>query len=258
MKIVLTSYVFTKSFSSPEAWLTHIRFYTGTPEALAARGHDVISIEQIDYAGARRQNAVSYRFLNFSRAGRIFPFKLHLFIKKQKPDVVIIQGLHSPLQVILLRLQTGAKTKIILQNHGEKPFTGIKRSGLILADKVVDAYLFASLSLGLTWATKGLISATKIHEVMEVSSLFRPINRSEALRYTEASGKPSFLWVGRLNENKDPMNVIKGFLRFADKQPGAKLYMIYQTEELLPKVKVLLANHLYRKVVFLVGKVYND
>jgi glycosyltransferase involved in cell wall biosynthesis len=90
---------------------------------------------------------------------------------------------------------------------------------------------------------------------MEVSSVFYPINRSEATAKTNAKGNPVFLWVGRLNDNKDPINVVRAFLKFAQSSPGAKLYMIFHTEELLSEIKDLLNSSPHKEAIELIGKV---
>jgi glycosyltransferase involved in cell wall biosynthesis len=109
------------------------------------------------------------------------------------------------------------------------------------------------------WAASGsMTSPNKLHEVMEVSSVFYPIDRETALAKTKISAQKNYLWVGRLNENKDPLNVIKAFLAFADHYPDANLYMLYHTEELLPEIKTLLTNHPNADKIILVGKVLND
>ncbi len=50
-------------------------------------------------------------------------------------------------------------------------------------------------------------------------------------------GSPVFLWVGRLDANKDPVTVVKAFIQFAAFQPEAKLYMVYQSDELLDDIR---------------------
>ncbi|GAC1311602.1 MAG: glycosyltransferase family 4 protein [Mucilaginibacter sp.] len=258
MKFVFASYVYSKNFNLPGIWLHHIRFYGGVLESLS-KNNTVISIEQIDFEGELVYNSVQYYFKRFSKLARRFPFKLHYFIKKQRPDVVFIQGLHYPLQVIQLRLTLGKKVKIIVQNHAEKPFTGIKKYLQKIADRCIDAYLFASRDMGLAWVKKGnLASAGKIHEVMEVSSVFYPLEKETAKLHTGVDGQPVFLWVGRLNKNKDPLNVVKTFLQFADSEPAARLYMVFQTTELLPRIKTLLENSPNGSAVKLVGQIPHD
>jgi len=258
MKFVFASYVYTKEYNDPEAWLRHIRFYGGILEALS-KTNEVISIEQIDYQGRIEFGGVDYQFKRFYKIGRYFPFSLHRYIKNLHPDVVFIQSLQFPLQVIQLRLMLGKKVKIIVQNHAERPFTGIKKYLQRIADRYIDAYLFASRDMGVKWITKGNLSTPgKIHEVMEVSSVFYPIEKAAAKQKTAVIGEPVFLWVGRLNENKDPLTMVKAFLKFVDCEPSARLYMIYHTAELLTEVTNIIKNSPNRHTVVLVGKVRHD
>lgn len=258
MKFVFASYIVTSEFNHPEKWINRIRAYTGVLEALAIN-HKVISIEQIDYEGKYVNNGVHYQFMRLSKPGLYFPLQLHQYIKQLNPDVVFIQGLHFPLQVIQLRLLLGKKVKIIVQNHAEKPFYGIKKTLQRWASKYVNAYLFASHAMGLDWVKKGnIISPQKIHEVMELSSVFHPIDKEHARAKTGVSVQPVFLWVGRLNANKDPLNVIKAFLKFTATNPGACLYMIYHTDELLNEINHLLAHEADAEAIILIGRVPND
>lgn len=256
MKFVFASYVYTKEYNTPSAWIERIKAYTGILESLVAKNHAVVSFEQIDYEGKYDKDGVHYIFKRFSKNGLRFPFKLHRFIKHQNPDVVVIQSLHFPLQVIQLRLLLGRKVKIIIQNHAEKPFTGLKKHVQRLADKYIDAYLFASHDMGIEWIEKGNMgSAEKIHEVMEVSSVFSPMERAIAQQKTNVSGDPVFLWVGRLNDNKDPLTVVKAFLKYAAAKPAAHLYMIYHTNELLPQIQQILNASPQKSSITLIGKV---
>jgi glycosyltransferase involved in cell wall biosynthesis len=258
MKFVFASYVVTPEFKSPEAWIKRIRAYGGVQEALN-QAHEVVSIEQIDYEGEYLKNGVNYKFIRLSKSGRYFPRKLHRYIQQLEPDVVVIQGLHFPLQLIQLRWFMGNKVKIIVQNHAEKPFDGLKKCLQRWADHYADAYLFASSSMGMDWIKRGnLRSAKKIHEVMEVSSVFYPLDKAVALAKTGLAENKVFLWVGRLNTNKGPLTVIKAFLKFAVHNPGAKLYMIYHTSELLEEINNLLDNNRGAAAIVLVGKVPND
>lgn len=259
MKFVFVSYVASLGFNDPDAWIKHINFYSGIPAALAVTD-TVISIEQINYEGSLVKNGVQYYFKKTTALERLFPHQLHSFLKNLKPDVVVVQGLHFPLQTIQLRLMLGKNVSILLQNHAEKPFNRIRKPLQQLADRYVDAYFFASKTMGLNWVKRGnLASAEKIHEVMEVSSVFAPIQRSCAQSKTGITAQQlAFLWVGRLNQNKDPLTVVKAFLRFIDRQPSAKLYMVYQNEELLGEIKQLLDTHPSgNKNIVLIGRLHH-
>jgi glycosyltransferase involved in cell wall biosynthesis len=243
MRYVFAGYVYTGQFNQPGAWLKRINAYTGILEALS-RGNDVISIEQIAYEGQHFNGGVDYRFMRYSRLSlRYFPWRLNRYIRSLKPDAVVVQSFNSPLQTLLLRLMLARGVKIIVQNHAEQPATGLRKLLQKIADKSIDAYLFASYAMGVEWVAAGnLASVSKIHEAMEVSSVFYPIDKSLARQKTGVCGNLVFLWVGRLNDNKDPLTVVSAFLRFAEAEPQARLYMIYHTEELLDAIKALLAS----------------
>jgi len=237
MKIVSTSYSKTTEFTDPKKWLERISFYTGILEELAKR-HEVISIERINYEGEFEQSGVHYFFLRQKKKVIRFPGRMHRLIKELKPEVVFVNGFIFPLQIIQLRLKLGKGVKIIVLHRAEKPCKGLKKYLQKLADRCVDAYLFTSSEFGVEW--KRNINVKKIHEVIQASSIFRVTDKSEARKLTKINGQPVFLWVGRLDANKDPLTVIKVFLTFLKDQPEAKLYMIYQGEELLQQVRDLI------------------
>jgi glycosyltransferase involved in cell wall biosynthesis len=256
MKIVFASYVYSPGFNDPCAWIKHINFYLGTLEALA-KTDTVISIEQINYEGRLEKNGVLYHFMKLTKKERLFPGKLHRLIKSQNPDVVLIHGMQYPLQVIQLRLALGPKVIIMTQHHADRPFKGLKKQVAQLADRCTNAYLFSSKDIASEWITQGIIhKPSKVKEVMPVASVFSPINREAARSKTGVSGHPVFLWVGRLNDNKNPISAVKVFLRYLKLQPEARLYMIYQNDDLLPDInKVLSAEPHYKNNIVLVGKI---
>jgi len=256
MKIVSTSYVNTTEYNDPVKWLERISFYTGLLEELA-KHYTVESIEQINYNGKMLKNKVTYHFLSFKKKKLYFPFELHRYIKNLKPDIVFVNGFIFPLQVIQLRKTLGKAAKIIVLHRAEKPFSGIKGYLQTIADKSVDAYLFVSDEFSVEWIKKGIFkNKKKIHEVMQSSSIFFEDDKIAARKILNISGEPAFLWVGRLEKNKDPLTVIKAFIKYLSFQPRAKLYMIYQDDQLLTDLKTLIdANNKTKDGIILIGKV---
>jgi glycosyltransferase involved in cell wall biosynthesis len=170
---------------------------------------------------------------------------------------VIVHGLHFAIHTIQLRLKLGWKIKIIAQHHAEKPGKGIRKWIQWIASHCIDAYMFTAHEMGMEWVRAGNIRyPARIREVMEASSIFYPENREQARAKTQVSGETVFLWVGQLSERKDPLTAVKAFLQFLPHHPGARLYMIYQFEELLPLIEELLdTDPAYRQAVVLVGRV---
>ena len=259
MLIVNNSYSKSPEFDDPQKWLRRINFYTGVLEQLAIN-NKVESIERINYEGEYVKNKVHYHFVNQKRKVGLFPFKTHTLIKKLKPDVVLINGFIFPLQIIQLRIFVGRSVKIIILHRAEKPFSNWKKYAQKLADKCVNAYLFASLEFGNDWIEKGIIEdQKKVFEGIQSSSHFHPKNKKEARLATGAKGNPVFLWVGRLNANKDPVTVVKAFIKFLSFQPTAKLYMIYQSTELLKTIQSLIEQDAKATdAIKLVGRVDHD
>jgi glycosyltransferase involved in cell wall biosynthesis len=202
------------------------------------------------------------RYRSFPGSDGFFfnPTHTHKFLKQLKPDIVLVQGLIFPGQVWLLRRALGPEPVILCQHHGGQPFVNsIKRFFQRLADKAIDGYLFTAKGNAQQWVQAGVISdINKCHEVLECSTRLRPVNKEESRLKLGFTGSFNFLWVGRLNEGKDPLTVLNGFEQFLETQPGARLYMIYQTEELLGAIKAKLAtNEILNTAVKLVGSVPN-
>jgi glycosyltransferase involved in cell wall biosynthesis len=255
MRFVFVSYNYSPDIHSPQEWLDRLKIYVGSLEILSKQ-HSVIRVDQINYTGSFLHNGVQYYCMDSGKRKNRFPRKLNRFVKSLRPDIVIVSGLHFPIQVTMLRLTLGKKVKIIVQNHAEKPFNGIKKYMQRLADTCINAYFFASYATGLTWVSNGNIaSGKKIHQVMEVSSVFYPLDAAIAKSETHVKGHRVFLWAGRLDENKDPITVVNAFLKFIAFQPTAHLYMIYQTAELLPALTLAIKNKNNDEAVRFVGKV---
>src|ERR1700761_829312 len=125
MVYVSVSYNYSPDFKSPQSWFKRVEGSAGILECLS-EGNKVVNIKQIDYEGISKHNGVDYHFMDFGKKKTFFPWRLNRYIKKLNPDIVIVQGLHHPLQVIQLGLLMGKKAKIIAHHHAEKPFTGLK------------------------------------------------------------------------------------------------------------------------------------
>lgn len=252
MKIISTGYTNTSAFDNPEIWLEHISFYTGILEELSL-DHEVESIEQINFSGETVRNNVRYHFLNYGPVTSHFSFKVNKYIKDLKPDVVLINGFIFPIQVIQLKLLVGKSCRLYIFHRAEKPFAGLKKYLQSFADQYIDGYFFSSLEFGTEWINKGIIkNENKIYEVIQASSSFQPLDKKIVRSLLSIEGSPVFLWVGRLNTNKDPITVIKAFLQFLKVNPSAHLYMIYQDDEFLNEVKELIGNS---DNIHLIGKV---
>ena len=253
MKIVSLSYVRSSGFHDPQSWIERIRPYGEVLEALAKK-HSVISIEQIDYEGNYQWNGVEYYFVRLKNRWR--PTALHRLVKELKPGVVIVHGLGFPLQVIQLKRALGKDVIILAQNHADRIPVGWRRWLRKVADRSINAYLFTSTELALPWMRNKIIrDERKIKEVMVGASIFVQMNRVAAKSITKMKGYPAFLYVGRVDANKDPFTLIEAFSNFTRLQPSASLYLIIQNPEKKNEIQKLIEENGLMHVVFIVGKI---
>ncbi len=254
MKIISTSYNRSTGFSDPWEWLNHIRFYTSLLEALS-RNHMVVSIERIDYAGDLHYKGVWYHFIRLKNTVARLPLRMHDFIKKQSPDVVLVNGFIFPLQLLQLRRKLGKDVCIIVLHRAERPFRGYKKWLQTVASGKVDAFLFSSVELAREWLEHKIIrEEKKLHEVMQSSSDFYPLDKKIARLKLDLSGQPVYLWVGRLDKNKDPMTVVRAFSRLILQHKTAKLYMIFQQDDLLGVLQDWISEQQQEENIILSGK----
>lgn len=255
MKIISLTYARNNEYLDPESWISRIESAIRIMEAMLGYA-EVTSVYCIGYEGTLRKSGVEYVFLHQSRLQGLFPFRLHRIAKSRRPDVVIVHGIIFPLQVILLRLQLGENVKIVVQDHLGGPHRFLRNLFQRVADRFIHIYLFTSEEHAEPWLKAGLIrDKKKVRESYEGSSLFYPIHRKVAREKTGIHGSLIYLWVGRLNANKDPLTMVRAFIAFLGRGNQASLYMIFHTEELLDNIKALLEEHPEAaKSIHLIGK----
>ncbi|MEO5561784.1 MAG: glycosyltransferase family 4 protein [Chitinophagaceae bacterium] len=259
MRIVSLTYINSPDFNQPLDWIGRLYAFTGVLEELS-KEHDVFSIEQINYSGDLVHKGVQYHFRNYGDGVTRFPFQLHKLVKQLQPDIVLVRGLNFPLQVIQLRFSLGKKGRIVVENHFDRPPVGIRKKFQQIAYPCINAYHFISASTATEWIKSGIIKdQSKCIEIAAGSARITPGDKNESKLTLGMNGDFNFLWVGSLSPRKDPMTVINGFEKYLRENPLARLYMIYQTEELLPVIKNKLdENATLQNAVFLKGKIPNE
>ncbi len=161
------------------------------------------------------------------------PFKFNNYIKSFKPDYILVHGFGFVHYLIFLKLIL-PKSKIVLQCNGytTKP-KWYKELIYRLSDRFIDGYLFTGIENAKHWYDTNILKRDKIFEVMEGSTHFK--YNSDTKRNPN-----SFIWVGGLNTNKDPLTILKAFIKFLEEEPLAKLTMIFHQNDLLLDLKILI------------------
>lgn len=250
MKVVHVSFACVERFSDAADWLNHIGFFTGILEEMAGRV-DVESVHCIGKTGIQTRNGVRYHMLRVTGLAKLTGFPVSRLVASLNPDVVILHGLMYPVQTWLMRRIVAGNVRVYYQHHAERPMRLPKNLLQRAVDKFVTGYFFASKELALDWVNAGQISSIeKVHEVMEVSSDLRP---SDRISFSER--RQNYLWVGRLDDNKDPLTLIRGFARFFEAGAPGTLYVIYKGDSLLSKVLELIRGTSQSERIVVVGPV---
>jgi glycosyltransferase involved in cell wall biosynthesis len=239
---------------------------------LSARGHDVSVVQSFHTDDERAIDGVRYRFIrpgaaetfsgrlvNLARRGArrspsIANRRAIGAVIESGPDLVHFSGMTLHLDLWLLtRAARHRGIPIVVQHHGGAPgetLVGrtIQRWGLASVDRA----LFTTPHHADQWVERGLLSSGQTTTVMETSSTFEPMPRPEARSQTGMTGCPVFLWVGRLQADKDPVTIVGGFSRVIDCLPDARLYLYYQRDDLLSELRQIVARdaRLRRSVEF--------
>jgi glycosyltransferase involved in cell wall biosynthesis len=163
--------------------------------------------------------------------------------------VVHVNGFDHPRSLRRFR-----SARLIVQDHGGFDPRQVRvlrrwwmRSGL----RAARACLVATPPQIDLFRTTGIVPPqVRLYDVLEGSTTLRAAARRQS------RGRPALLWVGRLNDNKDPLTVLDGFARFAAQQPGATLTYVYQDGDLEPQLRAAIqGNHRLCEAVVLRGAV---
>jgi len=271
MKIVNASFFYDDKVATEEELLRQHYTTTGWGEALQRQGVEVIIIQRFSKESSFQQNGVHYYFIKDGLGGELkswhTPLKCLRKIAEIDADVIHLHGFRLSLQTFFLRLMLRKKTAIIIQDH--KSPGGIKRLFYSFLNLCADGFFFTSTEQGMEWLRRKK-QFHKIMPVMEGATFFnfetrdadrqlRYCDRATARNKTGIAGSPVFIWVGRLDNNKDPLTVLDGFELLLQKHQNATLYMIYSADGLLNQVKSKIDHSsLLKSRVHLAGKIEHD
>ena len=207
-----------------DRWPTMVR----TLDALARRGVEPVAVCATDGGATRlERNGVRYHFVHDDSRSRS---SLARAVGALAPDVVHVNGFVFPVPTMALRVACGRRPAIVVQHHGEAPAQGRTLIAQRLAARIIDGGLFtgANEQARPFVAAGALRSGAAAAEVLEASADLVPIERRMARLRTAMRGDPAVIWVGRLNDGKDPVTAVRAFAALARRAPDAQLWMLYQ------------------------------
>lgn len=245
MHVAVVNYIYDADLASPEELLSRYEALTGWAEGVAAAGARVSVVQRFSRDGEICSGSIRYVFVRdpARRPGSLGDSarRMHAAVAWLQPEVIHVNGLSLARQAWRLKGLL-PHVPLLAQDHaGGLPTHPVTRWTLRMALRRVDAVSFAAMELARPWQQAGLLDPkTQICELMEGSSRFCLLPRKAARACSGLTGDPLCLWVGRLNANKDPISVLRGFARALPRLPEARLAMVYSTADLLPAVRAWL------------------
>jgi glycosyltransferase involved in cell wall biosynthesis len=152
------------------------------------------------------------------------------------------------------------QTPILLQDHADRPPRLWHRAAWRRSFAAAAALSFCARAQVIPFERAGLVrSPMRIYEVPESTSRFAPGERLRARQLTGLEGDPALLWVGHLDENKDPLTVLAGVAAATATLPHLQLHCCFGTAPLLQAVEARIArDRTLRPRVHLLGRVPHE
>lgn len=186
--------------------------------------------------------------------------RLFHFFKSQKSAVVVFHGFSFPFRFLLLKFFLGKNYKWMIQHHAGNPSKNQFKSFIQrIAYAQANGYLFVTKQQAAPFIEKKIIpSAERVFEIMECSTSFQLSDKQTArAKLGIAAEKRIFIWVGNLDQNKDPMCMLNAFLSYKNQGDAFKLYLFYSKTDLLPRIETFINQNQMECCVFLQGKIEN-
>jgi glycosyltransferase involved in cell wall biosynthesis len=202
------------------------------------------------------QHGVDYHLLPLGAGNGRPSAQLIELLDRLRPDVLHLQGLDFAREIHWLAA-LAPRVPLLLQDHAarppRRPWTWWRWRRAFARAR---GLMFCAREQAEPFVRRGLVGArTRIYEVPESSSDFRPRDREEARRLTGLAGEPGLLWVGHLNANKDPLAVLDGVALAVPRLPGLQLWMCFGQAPLHDAVRQRLRDPLLTGRVHLLGTV---
>ncbi|WP_309642710.1 glycosyltransferase family 4 protein [Flavobacterium sp.] len=186
--------------------------------------------------------------------------RLFRFLHSQKPAIVLFHGFSFPFRFLFLKFLLGKNFKWIIQHHAGNPSKN-KLKSLIqrIAYSQADGYLFVTQEQASAFIENKIIpSKDSVFEIMECSTSFELFDKKTArAKLGITTEKKIFIWVGNLDENKDPMCLLRAFQFYKNQGNIFELYLFYNKTDLLSEMETFITQNHLESFVFLKGKIKN-
>jgi glycosyltransferase involved in cell wall biosynthesis len=237
---------------SPEELLVAWQALGGVAGAVAQQGVQVTVLQPAGRDAVLQREGAEFHFVR-ERQGTGVRRALGLWAsprrrnvvrraRQLRPDIVHFQGLSFPLHVRQLQRSLPG-VPFLVQDHADPLHASWRRPLYRWGLAKVNGVAFTARAQARRFVDAGILrSGMPIFEVLESSSRFTPGDRDGARAETGVYGDPCFLWVGRLDDNKDPLTVIEALHTVMPQLPDPHCWFCYTDAPRLAAVRECLAS----------------
>ena len=207
-------------------------------DAVASSGTRVSVIQACHEDLTMRHGEADYFFLRAQRGRSIAASARFLrLLDVLRPDVFHVHGLAFAEDVRALRAAAPG-IPILLQDHADRVPRFWRRPRMRRGLSFADGVSFCSRRQADPFRAAALLPPqSTVFEISESSSVFSCGDRDAARASCGISGDPAVLWVGHLDDNKDPLTVLEAIAAAARSSPGLRLWCVFATAPLLAAVR---------------------
>lgn len=247
MDVVQVSFHIDRAQRSPEALLEAWPTLVGCATSAARAGVDIAVVQPAARDAMVLRDGVAFHFVG-ARGGlrrgtpgtRPVPRSaksISRAVKRLNPRMLHVQGLSVPGHGRALK-QRLPGVRLMAQDHGDRLPRPWRRSSAKAGFSALDAVAFTAAEQARPFFEAGLFPPDlPVHEVLESSVTHGEPCRDRPARAADAPR--SFIWLGRLDRNKDPLTVLGAFAAAADRLPGARLRMCWLDAPLQSAVRAM-------------------
>jgi glycosyltransferase involved in cell wall biosynthesis len=222
-----------------DAWPT----LASVASAVSRAGADVAVVQSSHKDETYQRDGVSFHlvaepWLGIRPAAGYSPQRIARAVKALGPDVIHVNGLNFPFHT---RAACALGWPVLAQDHASRPkapMRQLRRWGLANVSGVA----FTASEQAAPFFKNGLLKPElPVFAIPESSTHFSEGDTGQARIATGLHGRPAILWVGHLDDNKDPITILEAFNLALPQLPDAHLWYCYQNAPLLKRLNERLA-----------------
>ncbi|HET7204620.1 MAG TPA: glycosyltransferase family 4 protein [Steroidobacteraceae bacterium] len=223
----------------PEQMLEDWPSLVDVAEAAAQGGARVTVIQACASPAHLQRNGVDYHFVPPDDGGPTIACSraFRQLVDGLTPDVIHVHGLGFPADVARVA-DLAPAVPILVQDHANRPPRFWRRHSWRRGLRAAAGVAFCAREQAEPFLKAGVLPThSEVFEIPEAPARFTPGDRALARRQSGLCGDPCLLWVGHLDQNKDPLTVLRGVSLAVRYLPKLTLWCCFGKAPLLTEVR---------------------